>query len=63
MNSLEIKRQNGNVPKSLPGQDHVSGMIFYVNEADIPDGFKSQPVQAASVIDTAEALGITSVVV
>ena len=60
MNSLEIKRQNGNVPKSLPGQDHVSGMIFYVNEADIPDGFKSQPVQAASVIDTAEAFGITS---
>lgn len=60
MNSLEIKRQNGNVPKSLPGQDHVSGMIFYVNEADIPDGFKTQSVQAVSVIDTAEALGISS---
>lgn len=60
MNSLEIKRQNGNIPKSLPGQDHVSGMIFYVNEADIPESFKTDPVQAVSVIDTAEALGITS---
>lgn len=60
MNSLEIKRQNGNVPKSLPGQDHVSGMIFYVNEADIPDDFKAEAVQAVSTIDAAEALGITS---
>lgn len=60
MNSLEIKRQNGNVPKSLPGQDHVSGMIFYVNEADIPEDFKAEAVQAVSTIDAAEALGITS---
>lgn len=60
MNSLDIKRQNGNVPKTLAGQDHVSGMIFYVNEADIPDGFKPEAVQAVSTIDAAEALGITS---
>lgn len=60
MNSLEIKRQNGNVPKSLPGQDHVSGMIFYVNEADIPDDFKAEAVQAVSTIDAAEAFGITA---
>lgn len=60
MNSLEIKRQNGNVPKSLPGQDHVSGMISYVNEADIPEDFKAEAVQAVSTIDAAEALGITS---
>ena len=60
MNSLEIKRQNGNVPKSLPGQDHVSGMIFYVNEADNPEDFKAEAVQAVSTIDAAEALGITS---
>lgn len=60
MNSLEIKRQNGNVPKSLPGQDHVSGMIFYVNEADIPEDFNAEAVHAVSTIDAAEALGITS---
>jgi hypothetical protein len=60
MNSLEIKRQNGNVPKSLSGQDHVSGMIFYVTSADIPDGFTTEAVQAVSTIDAAEALGITA---
>lgn len=60
MNSLEIKRQNGNVPKSLPGQDHVSGMIFYVNEADIPEDFNAEAVHTVSTIDAAEALGITS---
>jgi hypothetical protein len=60
MNSLDIKRQNGNVPKTLAGQDHVSGIIFYVTEADIPDSFKTEPVQAVSTIDRAEALGITA---
>lgn len=59
MNSLDIKRQNGNVPKTLAGQDHVSGMIFYVNEKDIPDSFKTNPVQAVSTITRAEELGIT----
>lgn len=60
MNSLDIKRQNGNVPKTLAGQDHVSGIIFYVNEKDIPESFKTAPVQAVSTIDRAEALGITA---
>ena len=59
MNSLDIKRQNGNVPKTLAGQDHVSGIIFYVNEADIPESFKTAHVQAVSTIDRAKALGIT----
>ena len=60
MNNLKIERQNGNVPKTLPGQDHVSGMLFYVAEADIPTGFATDHVQAVSTIDKAEALGIKS---
>lgn len=59
MNSLTIERQNGNVPKSVAGEDHVSGFIAYLAEADIPNGFKSDHVQAVSTIDRAEALGIT----
>lgn len=58
MNSLKIERQNGNVPKSVAGEDHVSGFIAYLAEAEIPDGFKTDHVQAVSTIDTAEALGI-----
>lgn len=58
MNSLKIERQNGNVPKSVVGEDHVSGLIAYLAEAEIPDGFKSGHVQAVSTLDSAEALGI-----
>ena len=59
MNSLKIERQNGNVPKSVAGEDHVSGFIAYLAEAEIPDGFKTEHIQTISTIDKAEALGIT----
>lgn len=58
--SLTIVRQNGNVPKSQNGQDHVSGFVAYLLEADIPAAFKTEPVQAVSIIDKAEELGITA---
>lgn len=58
--SLTIVRQNGNVPKSQNGQDHVSGFVAYLLEADIPAAFKAEPVQAVSAIDKAEELGITA---
>ena len=58
--SLTIGRQNGNVPKSQNGQDHVSGFVAYLLEADIPAAFKTEPVQAVSTIDKAEELGITA---
>lgn len=59
MNSLKIERQNGNVPKSLTGEDHVSGFLAYLAEENIPDGFKTEHVQAVSTIEAAERLGIT----
>lgn len=58
--SLTIVRQNGNVPKSQNGQDHVSGFVAYLLEADIPAAFRTEPVQAVSTIDKAEELGITA---
>ena len=58
--SLTIVRQNGNVPKSVDGQDHVSGFVAYLLEAEIPSAFKTEPVQAISTIDKAEELGITA---
>lgn len=56
--SLNIERQNGNVPKSLPGEDHITGLVIYMAAADIPASFKAERVQALSTIDTAEAAGI-----
>lgn len=56
--SLKIERQNGNVPKSLPGEDHITGMVVYMASADIPAGFKTNRVQPLSTIEAAEAAGI-----
>lgn len=56
--SLNIDRQNGNVPKSLPGEDHITGLVIYMATGDIPAGFKTERVQALSTIDAAEAAGI-----
>ena len=56
--SLNINRQNGNVPKSLPGEDHITGLVIYMAAGDIPASFKTERVQALSTIDAAEAAGI-----
>lgn len=53
-----VQRTNGNVPKSLTGEDHITGLIVYVST--LPEGFADEPIQAVSTIDRAEALGITS---
>lgn len=58
--SLSIQRQNGNVPKTLPGEDHITGLVFYMVDADIPAAFKTDKVQPISTPDAAEALGITA---
>ena len=56
--SLNIERQNGNVPKTLAGEDHITGLIIYMAAADIPASFQTERVQALSTIDAAEAAGI-----
>lgn len=56
--SINIERQNGNVPKSLPGDDHITGLVIYMAAGDIPASFKTERVQALSTIDAAEAADI-----
>ncbi len=59
MNNIVFERQNGNIPKTLAGEDHISGYLAYVTA--FPSGFsKNDPIHAVSTIDTAESLGITS---
>ena len=38
MNSMTFERQDGNVPASLAGEDHVSGIIFYIAAAEKRNG-------------------------
>lgn len=58
--SLKIERQNGNVPKSLQGEDHITGFMAYLPASDVPASFKINRVQALSTIEAAEAAGITA---
>lgn len=58
--SLTINRTNGNVPKSLPGEDHISGFMAYLPAGEVPAGFKTDRVQPLSTIDAAEGAGITA---
>lgn len=61
MQTLTIKRENGNVTKALTGQDHVSGILVLVSaDTDIPDAFKESPYVACSSTKAAEALGLTA---
>lgn len=57
---LTIERTNGNVPKSLAGEDHISGFMIYMPSTQVPESFKSEPIQTLSTIEAAEAAGITA---
>ncbi|MCM1446432.1 MAG: DUF2586 domain-containing protein [Prevotella sp.] len=58
--SLSIQRQNGNVPKTLQGEDHISGFMAYIPSTEVPESFKANRIQALSTIDKAEEAGITA---
>lgn len=58
--SLTIKRENGNVPKTLAGEDHITGFIAYLAASELPESFKTEHVQPLSTIDKAEEAGITA---
>ena len=59
MQSIKFQRTNGNIPKTLAGQDHISGFVAYVTT--LQTGFsESARIQPCSSIETAEKLGITN---
>lgn len=59
MNSVRFIRENGNVPKTLASEDHISGYIAYV--ANLPSGFSdTDRIKAISTINKAEEYGITA---
>lgn len=58
MQSIKFQRTNGNIPKTLPGQDHISGFLAYMTE--LPEGFSKDNIQECSSIETAEKLGIVN---
>lgn len=64
MQNLTINRTNGNIVRSLAGEDHISGLVFYSATLPTADegvaGFtNTERIHAVSSIETAERLGIT----
>ena len=65
MQKLTITRTNGNIVRSLSGEDHISGLVFYSATLPTADegekGFSTtERIQAISSIVRAEKLGITA---
>lgn len=60
MNNIKITRENGNIPKSLKGTDHISGFLYYLGTDEYPSGFTTDHIHLISSIESAEALGIVS---
>ncbi len=65
MQRIQFIRTNGNVPKTLPGQDHISGFLAYVQSypasALEKEAFSEEThILPVSTIERAEQLGICS---
>lgn len=61
MNKITIVKGNGGVAPSLPGEDHYSGLMLYLADANLPSGFTtSNRIQFIGTVAAAEALGIVS---
>jgi hypothetical protein len=66
MNDLQFIRGQGEVPKALPGEDHISGFAMFIPEAELLptpesgiDGFDTENrIKPISSIETAESYGI-----
>ena len=65
MQNLTITRTNGNLVRSLAGEDHISGLVFYsatlpVADGGAPEFTTTERIHTISSIETAEKYGITA---
>lgn len=65
MQNLTITRTNGNLVRSLAGEDHISGLVFYsatlpVSDGGAPEFTATERIHTISSIETAEKYGITA---
>lgn len=61
MNNVTFTIQSGGLGRPLAGQDHVTGLVTYIADADIPAGFTTTDrVKIVYSLQDAVDLGITS---
>ncbi len=59
LNDVTFIRGEGGLGRPLPGEDHVSGLVQYIANANLPAGFStSDRIKTVFSIAEAEALGI-----
>lgn len=59
LNKVEFVRGTAGLGRGLPGQDHISGIVTYIADANLPAGFgTSDRIKEVFSITEAEALGI-----
>jgi hypothetical protein len=58
-NNISIIKGTGGVPRSLPGEDHISGILMYLANANLPAGFSTTDrIKLIGALEDAEDLGI-----
>jgi uncharacterized protein DUF2586 len=61
MNDIIIDKTNGGLGRKLPGEDHISGILYYVaNGTALPTGFGTDKVKQITSLKDAEDKGITA---
>ncbi len=61
LNDVTFIKGKGGVPKSLPGEDHISGMVMYLDDADLPSGFTTtNRIVSFATIESVENAGIVN---
>ena len=59
LNNIVFNRGQGGLGRPLPGEDHISGIVFYLANANLPSGFlTTDRIKKVFSIEEAEALGI-----
>jgi hypothetical protein len=62
LNDVTFIQGQGGLGRPLAGEDHISGMVFYLSNANLPSGFTvSTRIKQVFSVQEAEGLGITQV--
>ena len=60
LNDITFIRGAGGLGRPLAGEDYISGLVFYLTNANLPSGFTTTDrIKQVFSIAEAEALGIT----
>lgn len=61
MNKISFIKETGGIVRSVSGEDHISGFVAYIADAQLPSGFTTADrIKEIGSVASAEALGIVA---